>query len=132
MNFAARSAIMIVGAFVPAEFAPYTVDGIAANDDWRGLMEKNNIPLTSFGQGGYLAATHFIETLKTIKGDVTRETVAAAFKAQTKPYENPMTGTPFIFGEGDSHSSNTAGWPIAIRPGSTVWESAANDWMSVK
>lgn len=131
-QFAQAASFVGKGVYVPAEFAPYTVDGIAANDDWRALMEQNNIPLTSFGQGGYLAATHFLEMLKTIEGEVTRETVAAAFKAQTKPYENPMTGTPFVFGDGDSHSSNTAGWPITIRPGSTTWESAADDWMSAK
>lgn len=131
-QFAQAASFVGKGVYVPAEFSPYTVDGIAANDDWKQLMEKNNIPLTSFGQGGYLAATHFLETLKTIKGDVTHETVAAALKAQTKPSENAMTGTPFIFGPGDSHSSNTAGWPITIRPGSTTWESAADDWMTVK
>lgn len=131
-QFAQAASFVGKGVYVPAEFTPYTVDGIAANDDWKALMEQNNIPLTSFGQGGYLAATHFLEMLKTIEGEVTREAVTAAFKAQTKPYENPMTGTPFIFGDGDSHSSNTAGWPITIRPGSTTWESAADEWMSAK
>lgn len=131
-QFAQAAGFVGKGVYVPAEFAPYTEDGIAANDDWRALMEKNNIPLTSFGQGGYLAATHFLETLKTIKGDVTHETVAAAFKAQTKPSENAMTGTPYIFGDGSSHSSNTAGWPITIQPGSTTWASAADDWVIAK
>lgn len=131
-QFAQAAGFVGKGVYVPAEFAPYTVDGIAANEEWKALMEKNNIPLTSFGQGGYLAATHFIEMLKTIQGDVTRETVTAAFKAQTNPLANPMTGTPYIFGNGDSHSSNTAGWPITIRPGSTTWESAASDWMLAK
>lgn len=131
-QFAQAAGFVGKGVYVPAEFAPYTVEGVAANEDWKNLMKKNNIPLTSFGQGGYLAATHFLEMLKTIKGDVTRETVAAAFKTQAKPFENPMTGTPYLFGNGGGHSSNTGGWPIAIHPGSTIWESAASDWMLIR
>jgi branched-chain amino acid transport system substrate-binding protein len=130
-QFAQAASFVGKGVYVPAEFAPYTVDGITANDEWKALMEKHNVPLTSFGQGGYLAATHFLETLKTMEGDITRENVTAAFKAQTVPSENPMTGTPFLFGAGESHGSNTAGWPITIKPGSNAWTSAQGDWMKV-
>lgn len=60
-------------------------------------MTKNKIPLTSFSQGGYLAATHFIQVLKTIKGDITRESVTAALKSM-KPIDDKMIGTPYTFG----------------------------------
>lgn len=130
-QFAQAAGFVGKGVYLPAEFAPYTVDGIAANDEWKALMEKHRVPLTSFGQGGYLAAKHFIETLKSIKGDISRENVAQAFKAQTVPSENPMTGTPYIFGAGQSHGSNTAGWPVAVKPGSNTWTTAQDDWMKI-
>ena len=28
-----------------------------------------------------------------------------------------MAGTQYLFGDGDTHRSNTAGWPITIQPG---------------
>ena len=131
-QFAEAASFVGKGVYVPAEFAPYTVEDVTANDDWRAVMEKHNVPMTSFGQGGYLAAQHFLEVLKGIDGDISRETVTAAFKGQQEPLENPMAGTPYLFGDGDTHGSNTAGWPITIQPGSTSWTSAADDWMKVK
>jgi branched-chain amino acid transport system substrate-binding protein len=128
-QFASAASFVGKGVYVPAEFAPYTIDNLA-NDDWKRLMESASIPLTSFGQGGYLAATHFIELLESIDGDITREAVTAAAKAQSTGIDNPMAGTPYLFGDGDTHASNTAGWPIVIKPGSTSWERAEDDWIS--
>ena len=130
-QFAEAASFVGKGVYVPAEFAPYTVDSIVANDDWKALMDKHDVPLTSFGQGGYLAAIHFLEVLKAIEGDITRGSVTAAFKAQTTPLENPMTGTPYLFGGDARHRSNTAGWPITIKPGTNAWTSADDGWMNV-
>jgi branched-chain amino acid transport system substrate-binding protein len=129
-QFADAATFVGKGVYVPAEFAPYTDESNEANADWRTLMQKYDVPLTSFAQGGYLAATHFLEMLKTIQGDITRDSVTAAFKAQSQGYDNAMAGTPWIFGPGDAHASNTAGWPIVIKPGSTVWENAEDDWIT--
>jgi branched-chain amino acid transport system substrate-binding protein len=117
------------GIFVPAEFAPFTDPDLEANADWRSLMEENDISLTSFSQGGYLAATYFIEVLEGIEGDITRESVTEALRGMTAPIENEMVGTPWIFGEGDSHGSNRAGWPVALKSNSGAWETAADDWL---
>lgn len=114
------------GVYVPAEFAPFTDPNEAANKDWRALMEKNNIPLTSFAQGGYLAATYFIEVLKGIKGDITRQSVTDALLAM-KPIDNPMVGTPYVFGPGGKHGSNTAAWPVQLKDG--AWVKASDTWM---
>ncbi len=130
VEFARAASWVGAGLYVPAEFSPYTSPEVPGNDEWRTLMEAKGIPLTSFGQGGYLAARHFIQTIESIEGDVTRESVAAAFKAQTEGYENEMTGTPWLFGEGETHGSNTAGWPIKIDPGSDVWTTAGDDWIT--
>lgn len=112
------------GIYVPAEFYPFTDDS-DINADWRALMEENDIPLTSFSQGGYLAATYFIEVLKSIDGDITRESVSEALKGMD-PIENPMVGTPYAFG-----TQNTAGWPIILKSGTNAWEKVADDWLRI-
>lgn len=123
-NFASAIDQAGAGIYVPAEFYPFTEDN-AINKDWRDLMTKNNIPLTSFSQGGFLAATYFIDVLKSMKGDITRETVAAALKSMA-PIENDMVGTPYAFGV-----DNTAGWPIVLKSGTHAWEKVADDWFRI-
>lgn len=130
-QFAKSATYVGKGVYVPAEFLPYTDESSEGNADWRALMEKHNVDLTAFGQGGYVAATHFLEVLQGMDGDITRESVAEAFQTQTTALESPMTGTPYIFGKGETHGSNTSGWPIVIKPGSNEWENAANDWMTI-
>jgi branched-chain amino acid transport system substrate-binding protein len=117
------------GVYVPAEFAPFTDPDLEANKEWRDLMESNGIALTSFSQGGYLAAKYFIEVIESIDGDVTRESVNDALRGMTEPIANPMVGTPWLFGDGESHSSNRAGWPVALPSGTGAWETAADDWL---
>ncbi|MDR6866213.1 branched-chain amino acid transport system substrate-binding protein [Microbacterium resistens] len=123
-NFAQAIDDAGAGIYVPAEFYPFSEEN-ETNKEWRDLMTKNDIPLTSFSQGGYLAATYFIEVLKTMKGDINRETVSAAL-ASMKPIENPMIGTPYTFGV-----DNTAGWPIVLKSGTHKWEKVAEDWFRI-
>ncbi|MBO9624778.1 MAG: ABC transporter substrate-binding protein [Microbacterium sp.] len=123
-NFAKAIDNAGAGIYVPAEFYPFTDDN-EINKDWRELMTKNDIPLTSFSQGGYLAAKYFIEVLKGMKGDINRETVTAALQGM-KPIENPMVGTPYAFG-----TQNTAGWPIILKSGTNAWEKVADDWLRI-
>jgi branched-chain amino acid transport system substrate-binding protein len=123
-NFAKAIDDAGAGIYVPAEFYPFTEES-DINADWRALMKENDIPLSSFSQGGYLAATYFIEALKSIDGDVTRESVTAAIKGMD-PIENPMVGDPFVFGK-----IPTAGWPIALKSGTNAWEQVADDWLRI-
>ncbi|WP_353115694.1 ABC transporter substrate-binding protein [Microbacterium sp.] len=120
-NFAKAIGNAGKGIYVPAEFYPFTEEN-DINKDWRDLMTKNKIPLTAFSQGGYLAATYFIEALKSVKGDITRESVSKALK-DMKAIDNPMSGTPYKFGV-----DNTAGWPIILKSGTNKWEKVADDW----
>lgn len=120
-NFAAAIDNAAGGIYVPAEFYPFTEKN-EINKEWRDLMTANDIALTSFSQGGYLAATYFIEVLKGIDGDITRESVSEALK-NMDPIENPMVGTPYAFG-----TDNTAGWPIVLKSGTNAWEQVADDW----
>lgn len=109
---------------LPAEFYPYSDPSNDANADWVAVMDAHGVAKTSFAQGGYLAAQYFISILETIEGEVTRESFTAAARAMTEPIENPMTGTPWIFGEGDSHQANKSAWPLVI-------EANTNEWVSV-
>jgi branched-chain amino acid transport system substrate-binding protein len=114
--------------YVPAEFLPFTDATATANKDWRELMTKQGLALTSFSQGGYLSAKYFVDVLKSIKGDIDRASVTEALKKMA-PIENAMVGTPFQFGPGNSHQPNHAGWPIVLDKGS--WQNAADNWLIV-
>ncbi|MFD5246306.1 ABC transporter substrate-binding protein [Amycolatopsis sp. NPDC058340] len=118
------------GVYVPAEFYPFTDATSPQNKDWRELMTKNNIPLTSFSQGGYLAAKYFLDVIRGIQGDITRESVTKALR-EMKPITDPMVGTPYVFGPGQTHHDNTAGWPIKLASGTNKWELVANDWLRI-
>jgi branched-chain amino acid transport system substrate-binding protein len=109
--------------YLPAEFAPYTDPNDTSNKDWLTLMDAKGVAKTSFAQGGYLAATYFINILESIKGDVTVDSFTAAAKAMTKPVDNPMTKTPWLFGPGDSHQANTSTWAVQVKANSSEWTS---------
>jgi branched-chain amino acid transport system substrate-binding protein len=123
-NFASAVDNAGAGIYVPAEFYPFTEEN-DINADWRKLMTDNDISLTSFSQGGYLAAKYFIEVLEGMDGDINRETVSAALKGMD-PIENPMVGTPYAFG-----TQNTAGWPIVLKSGTNAWENISEDWLRI-
>lgn len=109
---------------VPAEFSPWSDPSDSSNDAWRELMEANGIGLTSFAQGGYLAAKAFIHILETVEGDVTRDSITEAARAMTTGMDTGgMTGEPWIFGPGDSHQANAAAWPLVIEANSGEWTS---------
>ena len=108
-----------------SEFEPYGSDA-SALDDWKALMTSAGIPLTSFAQGGYLAATIFVEALRGIDGEITRESVAEAM-LNLEPYQTPLLGTPYTFGPGDAHAPNQASKFVELRDGQ--WVTAADDWV---
>lgn len=127
-NFANAISNAGKGIYVPAEFYPFTNESSDINKDWLGLMKANKIPLTAFSQGGYLAATYFVQVLKSIKGDITRDSVTKALH-DMKPITNPMIGTPYTFGTAQVHNTNTAGWPIKLMSGTHKWELNGDDWL---
>lgn len=118
------------GVYVPAEFYPFTDANSPQTKDWRELMTRNGIPLTSFSQGGYLAAKYFIQVLKGIKGDINRESVTKALQ-EMQPISDPMVGTPYVFGPGKTHHDNIAGWPVKLTSGAGKWELAGTDWLRI-
>ncbi|WP_026421941.1 ABC transporter substrate-binding protein [Actinokineospora inagensis] len=129
-NYAKAISNAGAGVYVPAEFYPFTDAASAQTKEWRDLMTKNNIPLTSFSQGGYLAAKYFLQVIKGIKGDINRESVTKALH-DMQPISDPMVGTSYTFGTGQTHHDNTAGWPIKLMSGTNKWELAATDWLRI-
>jgi branched-chain amino acid transport system substrate-binding protein len=129
-NYAKAISNAGAGVYVPAEFYPFTDAASPQTKDWRDLMTKNNISLTSFSQGGYLAATYFVEVAKGIKGGITRESVTQALHDMA-PIANPMVGSPYVFGNGKAHDENRSGWPIKLMSGTNKWELAAQDWLRI-
>lgn len=119
------------GVYVPAEFTPYDDPNATATKAWRALMTKNGIELTSFGQGGFLAATYFISVLESIEGEISRDSVTKALRAM-KPVSNPMVGTPWVFGTAQAHNSNRAGFPVALLPGKGTWQATGDKPIEIK
>ncbi|MFF8188047.1 ABC transporter substrate-binding protein [Microbacterium sp. NPDC016588] len=123
-NFASAIDDAGAGIYVPAEFYPFTEESDITKE-WRDLMTEKGIPLTSFSQGGFLAAKNFLAVLQGMSGDITRETVAQAVKSM-KPIDNPMVGDPYTFG-----TIPTAGWPIVLTSGTNAWKKVADDWLRI-
>ncbi|WP_427869219.1 ABC transporter substrate-binding protein [Leucobacter luti] len=117
------------GVYVPAEFYPFTEDS-DVNADWKALMEEKGINLTSFSQGGYLAATFMVEVLKSIDGDITRESVNKAL-ADMKPIENDMIAFPYQFDKIAAQDFEPGGWPVVLKSGTNAWEKSADDWLLI-
>lgn len=128
-QFASQATFVGQGVYLPAEFLPYSDDSLTGNEDWTALMDEKGIAKTSFAQGGYLAAHNFVQVLESMEGDITRETVSEALRGMTDPIATEMTGTSWIFGSGETHNPNSAGWPVAILPGETTWQSVGDGWI---
>ncbi|MFD0201616.1 MULTISPECIES: ABC transporter substrate-binding protein [Saccharothrix] len=95
-----------LNVYAGSEFEPFTSDSLA-NKGWRDTVTRADAQATAFSQGGYLAATFMVEVLKTIRGEINRDTVNAALRDMT-PIEDPMLGSPFVFGPGEGHAPNQA------------------------
>ncbi|MCY4631119.1 MAG: ABC transporter substrate-binding protein [bacterium] len=108
-----------------SEFEPYGSTSPVL-DDWRQLMIDSDVALTSFAQGGYLAATIFAEVLQGIDGEISRESVGAALLALDR-YDTPLLGTPYSFGDAPIHAPNQASKFVVLQDG--AWVTALDEWV---
>jgi branched-chain amino acid transport system substrate-binding protein len=106
------------GLYANSQFEVLDADTSAARE-WAELMRKHDVPVSSFAQGGYLAARIFVEALRSIDGPITRDSVTDALH-QVTAYESPLMGSPFSFAPGDRHSSNVSSRIVQVRDG--AWE----------
>ena len=106
------------GIYAISEFEPWSSrSGMLT--DWRNVMTKGSVPLTSLSQGGYVAASVFVNVLRGIEGDISRESVTRAFKT-LKERKVPLMGTPFSFGQAAQHNPNRAAVPVRLDAGKWV------------
>ena len=116
------------GVYAISEFEPWTSrSGSLSN--WRDLMTRSKVPLTSSSQGGYVAAQVFVHVLRSIPGEINRESVTRAFRALAR-YEPAMVGMPFAFGEGATHHPNRAAIPVQMIEGR--WRIAHHEWIAAE
>lgn len=81
------------GIYAMSEFEPWSSrSGSLTN--WRTLLSKRQIPLTSNSQGGYTAAQIMAHVLRSIPGEINRESVTRAFMEMGK-FDAAMLGMPF-------------------------------------
>ena len=115
------------GLYANSEFEPYG-GSASALADWKQTMTAATVPLNSFAQGGYLAATYFVQALKTIKGEINRESVSAALSTLTS-VANPLVGTPYSFAPAEKHNSNRASKFVQLKGG--TWVTVTPDWITL-
>lgn len=116
-----------LGMYANSEFLPFMSDDPAL-DGWRETLTAAKVPLTSLSIGGYVSAEILVEVLKSIDGEITNETVLAAFRDLDK-IETPLMGTPFTFGTATSHNPNRAN--IMVQATENGWETVS-DWVIVE
>ncbi|MFC4464521.1 ABC transporter substrate-binding protein [Streptomyces xiangluensis] len=111
-----------------SEFEPFSNTESSALSDWRGLMQKNDIPLTSFAEGGYLAATIAQDALVKMDGEVNRKAVTAQL-AKLTAYNTPLIGSPYSFGNADRHAPNQSSKFVVLKNG--TWTVATKNWVTL-
>lgn len=99
-----------------SQFVPYGAANSAAAK-FRQIMAAHKVPVNATSEAGYIAAEAFVAGLKTIKGQITRASVAQAFKS-LKPVSVPLLNQPYTFGPGSVHQSNTEGLFFQAKVGS--------------
>jgi branched-chain amino acid transport system substrate-binding protein len=114
-----------LGLYVNSEFEPFTGDSVELKD-WDDLLTDADVPLTSLSMGGYLAATIIVDTLESIDGDITRQSVMDALHGLNS-YESDLMGTPYSFGEAKAHNPNRAS--KFVRATGQGWEIVSTDWL---
>jgi branched-chain amino acid transport system substrate-binding protein len=115
------------GLLANSEFIPFNSEDPAL-DEWRSIMEANDVPLTSFAIGGYLAAKILVDTIAGIDGEITRESVNAALAA-LESYETPLLGNPYSFGVADAHNPNRSSMIVELVDG--TWITPTGEWISL-
>lgn len=108
-----------------AEFEPWSSRSMSLSD-WRAVMRRSKVPMSSLSQGGYVAGQIFVRLLRDMEGEVTRERVAAALRAVSE-MQLSMIGTPFSVGSGGAHNPNRATLPMRLEQG--AWRISSPFWV---
>lgn len=112
-------------AYVMAEFEPWQSASLPMLD-WKRLMRKAGLPLTSLSQGGYVAAQLLVKVLRRIDGPITRASVSQALR-EMPPTKHSFLGMPFHVGKGVAHAPNRTSLPMTLSEG--YWHIASPVWL---
>lgn len=115
------------GVYAMSEFMPWTSADLAVRD-WKEQLGLKKVPLSSFSQGGYVAGQVFVEVLRRIKGEISRDSVRKQFLL-TDRIENPMLGSPFAFGTANRHNPNRQAIPVKLQE--KAWRVAHFNWIAI-
>lgn len=96
----------IGNVYANSEFLPFTSEDPEV-DEWRATLTEADVPITSLSEGGYVSAQILVDALRSIDGEITRESVAEALRAAGE-IENPLMGMPYVFDDSDAHNPNRA------------------------
>ncbi|MDO9029585.1 MAG: ABC transporter substrate-binding protein [Hydrogenophaga sp.] len=111
--------------YAMAEFEPWSSRSPSLTD-WRSVMQRGKVPLSSFSQGGYTAAQLFVRTLRGMDGEITRTRVTEALRG-VKDMELSMIGTRLSIGRETAHNPNRATLPMKLEQGR--WRIASPFWV---
>lgn len=115
-----------LGLYANSEFLPFTSDDPAL-DAWRTTLTDADVPRTSLSIGGYVSAEILVDVLRSIEGEITRESVADAFRSLDE-VENPLMGMPFTFGAAQAHNPNRAS--MMVQATEDGWQTVSG-WVRV-
>jgi branched-chain amino acid transport system substrate-binding protein len=116
------------GVYTTSELFPFTsTDPIL--DPVKKDLAADNVELTGLTEAGWLSAKIMADTLKTIKGDITKASVLAALQKLTSYDTSGLTAQPYAFGPGNAHNPNQAIWPVVIKNGD--WDPAATKFSTL-
>jgi branched-chain amino acid transport system substrate-binding protein len=113
--------------YAMAEFEPWSSSSLPLMD-WKQVMLRAGLPVSSLSQGGYLAAQHFVKVLRTINGPITRDAVTRALRAMPA-VNHPMIGMPLSIGAASQHNPNRTAMPMKLTGG--AWRIAGIQWIEV-
>ena len=84
-------------------------------------------PRDSFSQAGYLSAKAMVQVLRSVDGDITRDSVLAGLKSMD-PVESDLLCGPWAFGPGARHNANQSGRVATVTGDS--WEVSRDCFLS--
>lgn len=87
------------------------------NQAWLAIIVEygnSSDPRDSFSQAGFLSAKAMVQVLRSIDGEITRESVLSGLKTMV-PMESDLLCGPWVFGPGERHNANQAGRIVTIR-----------------
>ena len=113
--------------YAMSEFEPWSSRSLSLTD-WRQLMRKADLPLSSLSQGGYMSAQILVRALRHVSGPISRASVTQALR-NLPIQETGLVGMPFLIGNRAVHNPNRTTVPMQLQDG--AWRIAAAQWITV-